>query len=97
MEPFHVRTAQLGSLADELVASADALTLTKETLEDSAQQLYWDWQGEGADAFHRRVDLLSADLDHRTAALTQAAQAARQLEDLYARADVNLARLFGGE
>ncbi len=97
MDHLHVRTADLGSLADQLTASAGDLTLTKETLEDTAQQLYWDWKGKSADAFHERVDLLSADLEHRIGALRHAALAARQLEDLYARADVHFARLFGDD
>lgn len=95
MSDLRVRTAQIGALSEQLSASAAALAEAREQLVERAQDLYWQWHGDGADAFHARVDVLARDMEGREKALTAAAHMAAQLEDLYASADVNLARLFG--
>lgn len=94
MDAISVRTADIGAMAAQFGADADAIEQQVHELVDAAALMLNGWEGEAAEAFRVRFTQAKAELLIAQEALRAAQKLALALEDTYARADVTLANLF---
>ncbi len=92
---FSVRTADLSLAADFLLARAVDLTGELAMLETVVDKLRELTSGAASDAAVDVGDRLVHGLSVQVRALRESASTARELGQLYAEADVQVARLFG--
>lgn len=92
-----IQTAHLGllgaSLRDAATAIADEIT----DLDSAAATMVAGWEGEAAGAFTARYRTMRQDLAAERLQLLSCATLAEGIGTLYETADVELARLFGGD
>lgn len=91
-----VSTAALGDLAANLADQAARLRADADALAQASGRLRARWHGEAAEAFTVSHVRAHAQLRARAASLAEASALATRLEDLYARADAELAARVGG-
>lgn len=94
-DELQIRTAQLGVLAEALDKAAVAIDEEAAGVRDASSLMLDGWEGDAAEAFRVRESQILHEMHTRRDSLTACAVLASQIESVYARADVDLARIFG--
>lgn len=94
-DDLQIRTAQLGALAEALDKAAAAIDEEATGIADASSLMLDGWEGEAADAFLVRERQILQEMRAKRDSLRACAALASEIESVYARADVDLARIFG--
>ncbi len=97
MQRLEVDPSELTALADVLEKAAAGMSIDLDRLEDAADQLRLEWEGEAQDAFDVAQTRRRLDLDAQRLALIRLALAARRLATAYGETDRAASRGLGGQ